>query len=91
MGRVSVCSGSRKFRNHGEGPYLLLRDFSWLKAPTSAHTFKTLLRHYAKQEINTIDMKVGGQCKDYNQQAADLHSFLKPPAGYDLCAFSHTF
>ena len=22
--------------------------FSWLKAPTSAFTFKTLLRHYAK-------------------------------------------
>ena len=29
---------------HGEGPY-----FSWLKAPSSAFTFKTLLRHYAKQ------------------------------------------
>ena len=25
------------------------RAFSWLKAPTSAFTFKTLLRHYAKQ------------------------------------------
>ena len=24
------------------------RAFSWLKAPTSALTFKTLLRHYAK-------------------------------------------
>ena len=23
--------------------------FSWLKAPVSAFTFKTLLRHYAKQ------------------------------------------
>ena len=23
------------------------RAFSWLKAPTSAFTFKTLLRHYA--------------------------------------------
>ena len=28
------------FHNRGEGPY-----FSWLKAPTSAFTFKTLLRH----------------------------------------------
>ena len=27
------------YHNHGEGPY-----FSWLKAPTSAFTFKTLLR-----------------------------------------------
>ena len=27
------------------------RAFSWLKAPTSAFTFKTLLRHYAKMLI----------------------------------------
>ena len=27
------------------------RALSWLKAPTSAFTFKTLLRHYAKQEL----------------------------------------
>ena len=26
------------------------RAFSWLKAPTSAFTFKTLLRHYAKPD-----------------------------------------
>ena len=51
VGRVSVCSVLRKFRNHGEGPYLLLRAFSWLKAPTSAFTFKTLLRHYAKRML----------------------------------------
>ena len=25
--------------------------FSWLKAPTSAFTFKTLLRHYAKRAL----------------------------------------
>ena len=34
-----------KVRNHGEGPYWA---FSWLKAATTAFTFKTLLRHYAK-------------------------------------------
>ena len=27
------------------------RPFSWLKAPTSAFTFKTLLRHYAKRAL----------------------------------------
>ena len=27
------------------------RAFSWLKAPISAFTFKTLLRHYAKQAL----------------------------------------
>ena len=30
----------------------LNRAFSWLKAPTRAFTFKTLLRHYAKQVPN---------------------------------------
>ena len=30
------------------------RAFSWLKAPTSAFTFKTLLRHYANQTARPI-------------------------------------
>ena len=38
--------GSRRFHNHRESCYT--RAFSWLKVPTSAFTFKTLLRHYAK-------------------------------------------
>ena len=29
------------------------RAFSWLKAPTSAFTFKTLLRHYAKRALTS--------------------------------------
>ena len=47
-----VCSSAVKrsigfttgFYNHGESPY-------WLKAATTALTFKTLLRQYAKQEL----------------------------------------
>ena len=38
--------GYPKVRNHGEGP---TRAFSWLKAATTAFTFKTLLRHYSKR------------------------------------------
>ena len=34
--------------NHREGPD---RAFSRLKAPTSAFTFKTLLRHYARRAL----------------------------------------
>ena len=30
------------------------RAFSWLKAPTSAVTFKTLLRHYAKRALTLV-------------------------------------
>ena len=33
-----------------------IRAFSWLKAPTSAFTLKTLLRHYVKQAL-TINPK----------------------------------
>ena len=36
---TKVADDYAKFYNHGEGPY-------WLKAPTRAFTFKTLLRHY---------------------------------------------
>ena len=37
------------------------RAFSWLKAPTSAFTFKTLLRHYAKQTLTprSLNVKLG--------------------------------
>ena len=32
--------------------------FSWLKAPTSTFTFKTLLRHYAKQALTPQSLNV---------------------------------
>ena len=37
------------------------RAFSWLKAPTSAFTFKTLLRHCAKQALTprSLNVKLG--------------------------------
>ena len=34
------------------------RAFSWLKLPTSAFTFKTLLRHYATQVLTPRSLKV---------------------------------
>ena len=36
------------------------RAFSWLKVPTSAFTFKTLLRHYAKQALTPRSLNVFG-------------------------------
>ena len=57
-GNTLFCSASNegypKVRNHGEGPY-------WLKAATTAFTFKTLLRHYAKQALTprSLSMKLG--------------------------------
>ena len=38
-----------------------IRAFSWLKASTSAFTFKTLLRNYAKQALTprSLNVKLG--------------------------------
>ena len=41
------------------------RDFSWLKAATTAFTFKTLLRHYAKRALTprSLNVKLGPRRK----------------------------
>ena len=38
-----------------------IRAFSWLKAATTAFTFKTLLRHYAKRVLTprSVNVKLG--------------------------------
>ena len=43
------------------------RAFSWLKAPTSAFTFKTLLRHYAKRALTprSLKVKLGPRCNGH--------------------------
>ena len=40
-----------QFSQSRRKPLLCTRAFSWLKAPTRAFTFKTLLRHYAKRAL----------------------------------------
>ena len=44
------------------------RAFSWLKAATTAFTFKTLLRHYAKQALTprSLNVKLGPRRKGHN-------------------------
>ena len=46
------------------------RAFSWLKAATTAFTFKTLLRHYAKRTLTprSLNVKLGTQCKGHKGQ-----------------------
>ena len=48
------------------------RAFSWLKAATTAFTFKTLLRHYAKLALTprSLNVKLGLQCKGHKGRAA---------------------
>ena len=57
--RLPELSGYRSRRFPGQPPpapprielETKPRAFSWLKVPTSTFTFKTLLRHYAKQAL----------------------------------------
>ena len=50
------------------------RAFSWLKAATTAFTFKTLLRHYAKQALTprSLDVKLGPRRKGHKGRAGWL-------------------
>ena len=52
IGSTTVCTITEKAAT---------RAFSWLKAPTSAFTFKTLLRHYAKWALTprSLNVKLG--------------------------------
>ena len=74
MDRTQVASilVHPKFRNHGEGPS---RAFSWLKAATTAFTFKTLLRHCAKQALTprSLNVKLGPQRNYHKGRAAIRH------------------
>ena len=48
--------------------------FSWLKAPTSAFAFKTLLRHYAKRALTprSLNVKLGPRHKGHKGRAVWL-------------------
>ena len=50
------------------------RAFFWLKAPTSAFRFKTLLRHYAKRALTprSLNVKLGLRRKGHKGQAGWL-------------------
>ena len=50
------------------------RAFSWLKAATTAFTFKTHLRHYAKQALTPrfLNVKLGPRRKDHKRRAGWL-------------------
>ena len=50
------------------------RAFFWLKAATTAFTFKTLLRHYAKRALTprSLNVKLGPRCKGHKGRAVWL-------------------
>ena len=51
------------------------RALSWLKGPTSAFTFKKLLRHYAKRVLTprSLDVKLGPRRNYHEGRAAIRH------------------
>ena len=51
------------------------RAFSWLKAATTAFTFKTLLRHYAKQALTpwSLNVKLGPRRNYHEGRVAIRH------------------
>ena len=57
------------------------RAFSWLKALTSAYTFKTLLRHYAKQMLTprSLNVKLGPR-RNYHEVHAAIRHYTNQPA-----------
>ena len=57
------------------------RALSWLKAPTSAFTFKTLLRHYAKQVLTprSLNVKLGPR-RNYHKGRAAIRHYANQPA-----------
>ena len=50
------------------------RAFTWLKAATTAFTFKTLLRHYAKRVLTpwSLNVKLGPRRKGHKGRAGWL-------------------
>ena len=60
--------------NHGKGP-------SWLKASTSASTFKTLLKHYAKWALTplSLNVKLAPQ-RNYHKGRAAIRHYAKQTA-----------
>ena len=52
-----------------------IRAFSWLKAATTAFTFKTLLRHYAKWALTprSLNVKLGPRRNYHKGRAAIRH------------------
>ena len=70
--RIVLCSdpsvSQSVFTITGKAP---TRAFSWFKAPTSAFTFKTLLRHYANQALTprSLNVKLGPRRKGHKGRA----------------------
>ena len=77
-GGRSTCS-RKSFKRRSTRRFIITekaptRAFSWLKVATTAFTFKTLLRHYAKRALTPrqVDMKLGRRRTSHKGRAGWL-------------------
>ena len=75
LGTSASKSSIRRFVITEKAP---TRALSWLKAATTAFTFKTLLRHYANQAPRSLNMKLGLQ-RNYHKGRAAIRHFANRP------------
>ena len=61
------------------------RALSWLKAATTAVTFKTLLRHYAKRALTprSLNVKLGPR-RNYHKGRAAIRHYAKRTFGWNF-------
>ena len=71
---VHAKAGKRSIRRFVITEKAPTRAFSWLKAATTAFTFKTLLRHYAKKALTPqfLNVKLGPRRKGHKGRAGWL-------------------
>ena len=79
-GRVNISAWKSFIRRFVITDKVPTRAFSWLKAATTAFTFKTLLRHYAKRALTprSVDLKLGPRRKYHKERAAIRHYTNQP-------------
>ena len=78
--RFSISASKSSIRRFVIKEKAPTRAFSWLKAATTAFTFKTHLRHYAKRAVTprSLNVKLGPQCNYHKGRAAIRHYANQP-------------
>ena len=75
VGTTGLCEHRNEgYPNVPEYFTITEKVFSWFNAPTSAFTFKTPLRHYAKQALTprSLNVKLGPRRKGHKGRAVWL-------------------
>ena len=81
VGGVNTSASKRSIRRFVITEKAPTRAFSWLKAATTAFTFKTLLRHYAKRALTPWSLNVKlGPLHNYHKGRAAIRHYINQTA-----------